>query len=292
VRPIRFLALVSALSVLAIAVAAQTTPPAVLVATGTPAVDVRGSEAGVSSSRELHNLMLARPVPQGISQRCASGEATKKECNFHWVGFTRGALEFLTMEHVMNTPTYNVDRTHFVRGWMNAVDHQAFNRWNDGDPFIVDYVGHPMSGAVVGFMQIENDPKGQTLEIGKSSAYWKSRGRAVLASAVYSTQWEIGPFSEASLGHLGSFNYYSKASHSTTNGTGMVDFIITPMGGAVWMVGEDMVDKYFLKHFEETKHNPASLLGVSILSPNRSLANLLRFKLPWYRDSRHVQAGW
>lgn len=249
------------------------------------------SDAGVSSSRTTQNMLLVRPITKPISQRCAEGEAPKRECSFHWVGFMRGASEFLAMEHVMNMPTYNVDHAHFVRGWMNAVDGQAFNRWNDGDPFIVDYVGHPMSGAVVGYLQVENDPRGQTLEFGKSKAYWWSRSKAVFAAVVYSAQWEIGPFSEASLGHLGSFPYYSKASHSVTNGTGMVDFIMTPMGGGVWMVGEDMADKYFLKHFEEKKHNPIALMGVSVLTPNHSLANLLRFKTPWYRDSRKVQAG-
>lgn len=166
-----------------------------------------------------------------------------------------------------------------------------FNHWNDGDPFFVNNVGHPMQGAVVGFIYVQNDPRAMTLELSRSSAYWKSRLRAMAWAAAYEVQWELGPVGEAGLGFEGRQWYVSATTHGWTNGAGWTDFVMSPTGGFVWMVGEDALDKKVISRLEQKSRNPLYLLALSALNPNRSVANLMRFKMPWYRDTRMVESS-
>ena len=108
--------------------------------------------------------------------------------------------------------------------------------WRDGDPFYVNYVGHPMQGAVTGYIQIQNDPRGKKLEF-NDPGYWISRSKAMLWNAAYSVQFEIGPISEASLGNVG------KAIDPRTgrSGAAAVDLVVTPTVGTAWLIGEDFV---------------------------------------------------
>jgi hypothetical protein len=120
---------------------------------------------------------------------------------------------------------------------------QQFNmrRWNDGDSFLVNYIGHPLQGAISGYIEIQNDPRGRELEISSNPQYWKSIFRSLLWSTVYSTQSEIGPMGEAAIFNAGGFTYpihcINKNKYACpptskyTNDTGWVDFIITPTGG-------------------------------------------------------------
>ena len=76
--------------------------------------------------------------------------------------------------------------------------------WGDTDPFLVNYVGHPMQGSVTGFIWTQNHPVERRLEFSSNPSYWRSRLKAMGWSAIYSTQFELGAVSEASLGNLGS----------------------------------------------------------------------------------------
>jgi len=149
---------------------------------------------------------------------------------------------------------------------------------------IVDYVGHPMMGAVVARIQIQNDPVGARQEVGWNKGYWKSRGKAFAWAAVYSTQWELGPFSETSIGNIGHWWYYQPNVKHDSNGTGLTDLVTTPVGGTLWAIGEDLIDKHAVRRLQRVSKNPFYKTGLSILTPTRSFANLLRFKKPWYRD--------
>ena len=221
-----------------------------------------------------------------------AGEKTGKECRVHWRQMTTETVAFMAMQHWMNVSTYQGHlKGPFFKNWFSSVSKQRFSVWTDGDPYIVDYVGHPMSGATYARTFIQNDPKGASLEFGKNKAYWKSRLKGMGWAAFWSTQWEIGPMSEASFGNLGSFNYTNTTTGRYTNGTGLTDYIATPVGGTIWVVGEDAMDKYVTKRLDQKFKNPVGLMGISVLTPTRSLANLLRFKAPWYRESRHV-GGW
>ncbi|WP_031500461.1 hypothetical protein [Bryobacter aggregatus] len=134
-----------------------------------------------------------------------------------------------------------------------------------------------MQGAVSGFIWAQNDRKYQKVEFGNTPEYWRSRLRATAFSWVYSTQFEIGPLSEASIGKV----------QSQFPQQGFVDHVATPVIGTGWMIAEDFLDRYVIKKFEDRYENVfARMMVRGWLNPSRSFANLLRFKEPWYRDAR------
>lgn len=148
--------------------------------------------------------------------------------------------------------------------------------WNDGDHIATNYLGHPIMGALTGYIQVFNDPRGRGLEFNLSSkSYWKSRLKAMAWSAAYSAQFELGPISEASIGNVGK--------HPPT--MAVVDLVVTPVGGFVVMLLEDYADNRFVSRWEQCGGKKARFYRTA-LSPSRSLANLLRWKYPWYRDNR------
>jgi hypothetical protein len=153
----------------------------------------------------------------------------------------------------------------------------SIHTWNDSDAILTNYFGHPWMGAITGYLQVFNDPKGRDLEFDASSErYWHSRLKAMAWSAAYSVQYELGPISEASIGNVGL--------HPPT--MAVVDLVVTPVGGFLWMVLEDFLDQRYVSHWEkETSMGRARFLRV-VVNPGRSVANLLRFKRPSYRDNR------
>jgi hypothetical protein len=134
-----------------------------------------------------------------------------------------------------------------------------------------------MQGAVASFIQIQNDPKGKQLDFGNNSEYWHSRLKAFAWSAAYSTQFEVGPISEASIGHVGKI----------PGTAGAVDLVITPTAGVGLSVLEDIVDRYIIRKMEgDTSSRVRKVLLRAMLNPNRAFANVLRWKVPWHRDTR------
>lgn len=163
----------------------------------------------------------------------------------------------------------------FFRGYKDAVLN--VHGWDDGDPFFVNYIDHPMEGSVAGFLEIAHDPRYRREEIGKSSAYWKSRFRAMAFAAAFSLQFEVGPLSEASIGNI----------QKDSRKTGVVDWVITPVVGMGWMIGEDAIDKYIVRRFEtRTDSHLKRILLRGILNPSRSFANMMQGKVPWHREAR------
>lgn len=215
-------------------------------------------------------------------------ESLKEDaCKFQWRPALTQATQFLVIQHMMNMPTYHGTlQGPFFKDWFRSVKHYRFSRFADDDPFIVNEIGHPMMGSIVSWIQIQNDPRGRRQTTGWKKSYWKSRAKALAFTSVYATQWEIGPFSETSIGNLGSFHYYSASAHHMTNGTGFTDMLVTPTAGVTWSIGEDLIDKFVIKRIEGHSRNVFYQMGISMLNPTRGAANLLRLKTPWYRDTR------
>ncbi len=191
---------------------------------------------------------------------------------------------FLAMQHGMRLFEINT-RTEldgpFFRDWKESV--KGLRGWDDGGKFFTNYIAHPLQGSVTGRIFVNNSPKAQMTEIGRSKAYWVSRMKAFAWSAVWSTQFELGPISEANIGNVGQRPRVDGKSKMTYG-----DLVITPVGGTGMLIAEDAIDKYILRNFLETRIN--NRLAVKILrtafTPMTALANLLRFRLPWYRDDR------
>lgn len=161
----------------------------------------------------------------------------------------------------------------FLKDYFRSVSD--LGGWRDGDPDVTNYVGHPMMGAIAGFIQIHNDPKAMGLEPGWSKPYVASRLKAMAWSAAFSAQFEVGPLSEASIGNVG-----------LRGGTmAMVDLVITPTLGTGWIVAEDLLDRYVVRALAPGPGKKSAILRTA-LNPARSIANVIRLKKPWHRDDR------
>lgn len=223
---------------------------------------------------------------------------------FHWRPALWQSLEFLVFEHVGrmamdNNVRYLLIHKPFWHDYLASTSHFVMNRWGDGDWFLINYIGHPMEGAVSGYIFIQNDPVGRAARFGKSSAYWQSRFKAMAWSAVYSAYFEIGPvLSEAAIGSEGGYTYIPGCGFSfgcetvpapsnkyepATNGTGWVDFIVTPTIGTGWMVMEDTIETEIVDRVAKNPHGAFHDVLLGSLTPMRTMSNLLAGKLPWYR---------
>jgi hypothetical protein len=58
---------------------------------------------------------------------------------------------------------------------------------------------------------------------------------------------------------------------------------MTPTAGTGWMVVEEAFDRYIIRHIEKQNFT-VKVFSRMLLNPMRSVANVLRFKKPWYRD--------
>jgi hypothetical protein len=199
---------------------------------------------------------------------------------FAWAPAAAQSAFFLGVEHgfrLMQSGTRAELRGRFFPDYIDSL--RGINGWEDADTVFTNYVGHPMQGAVAGYIQIHNDPVGKYLRIGSTADYWKSRLKATAWSAAYSTQFEIGAVSEATLGNVGK-----------KPGTGgYVDFVMTPAGGLGWILAEDALDHYLIRPREENTPSIAWRRFYRMaLNPTRTFANLLRLKKPWHRDDRPI----
>lgn len=247
-------------------------------------------ERGPERSPNALGTMNASGPPAAVTL------TTRKQEGFHWGTAVGQDLILVAIQNGGNLAMdrwmrYDLTHGRFFHKWFTSVKNIRWSVWNDNDPFLDDYIAHPMQGALTGFIQIQNDPKYRGLEQHNTPEYWRSRLlRAFAWQAFWSTQWKIGPFSEASIGNTGYAPYWSKDSHGMTNGTGLVDFIMTPVGGTFWLLGEDFIDLHVIRRLERVSQSRLWLLPISVLNPTRAGANILRFKPPYYRDSRNPRA--
>ena len=228
-------------------------------------------------------------------EECPFQESKARECGVHWRQLILSAAVFNAFQNTGNLYTsywYRWETTHgkWWDRYVNSVEAWRWNRWKDDNPFLDDYVGHPMMGAITNNIWIQNDPKGMTLEQSNTRQYWRRMFRAFLFSTFYSFEWKLGPAGEAGIGHSGD-HFYGDPGVNSTNETGWVELVTTPVGGMLWTLAEDALDKHVIRRLENKSRNPFALLGMMFLNPARSTANIFRFRPPWYRDSRVVKAS-
>jgi hypothetical protein len=221
---------------------------------------------------------------------------------YHWKGLLWQSFEFFGVENSFRLMTdpylryLTVDKPFWHDYWASAKQWNM-RRWSDGDDFLVAYVGHPMQGAITADIEVQNDPHDRFLELGDGRPYWNSRFKGFLWDTVYSTDEKIGFLGESGLGNDGGYTYVAgcqypcpsyKPGGKYTNNTGWVKYISTPTVGTIWQVGEDFFDRYISDPIENGRPNsPWPKVLRASLTPCRTMANLLRFRLPWYRDYQH-----
>jgi len=162
-----------------------------------------------------------------------------------------------------------------VGGYFKALG--AMHGWSDGDGYYENYLGHPIQGAVSGYIWIHHDPRYRLVQFGKDRDYWMSRLRAYGFAWAFSEQFEVGLISEASVGQI---QRYCCA-------YGFVDHIITPNGGLAWMIAGDALDRYVTVPIENHTHNIALRVLARVgLNPAQGFANLMTLHYPWHRENR------
>jgi hypothetical protein len=228
---------------------------------------------------------------------------TKSAGPYLWRGLIWQTAEFNVIENGFRVSADNVMRDTLAHRpfWHNyaaSMGQLNMRRWNDGDTFIVNYIGHALHGSVAAMIEIQNSPTDRRLEWG-DPGYAKSRFKGFLWATVFSTHSELSPAGEPGVGNQGGFTYgknclykcyewpadNGSAGAKYTNDTGWVDFIATPTVGMAWVVTEDVLDKYIsdaLVRKHPDRFWPLVVRGG--LNPSRSFANILRWRQPWYRD--------
>ena len=173
----------------------------------------------------------------------------EKPPSVQWKSLVGQSFRFLVFENAFRYSTEAETRNPhlpYFSGYLHAVGN--LHGWADGDEFYVNYVGHPMQGAVAGYIWTLNDPQYRYVHFGKDPEYWKSRLRAAAFSWAYSEITEIGPLiSEAAIGNIQAFHPQQ----------GFVDHVVTPTIGLTWMIAEDALDQYVVRYVEGKTQNRA-----------------------------------
>ena len=269
-------------------------PDAAYMLTGASSPDATAWEATPPSA----SASATRPASSStVTLRdCPYDRTHARICGVHWGQLVISSVIFNAFQDAGNLYTgywYRYETTHgaWWNRYVNSVEGWRWDVWSDNNPFLDDYVGHPMMGSITDYLWIQNDPKSMTLEQSNTWPYWRRMLRAGAFSTFYSFAWKLGPFGEAAIGHNGDHYFSDDKNTVYTNETGWVELITTPAGGMAWTIAEDALDKHVVRGLEGWSRNPFALTMYQFLTPSRATANILRFRPPWYRDSRKVKAN-
>ena len=218
-------------------------------------------------SLDLNSLAIVQPASE-----------SRADTSFQWRFAIPESLLYTGIMHVYDIWTQAGTRDTLNGHWLNNyfASVSSLRGWSDGDTFMAPYVAHTIEGSVFGFIERQNDPKYRKVQWGDGRDYFISLLRSLAYSAVWHTQWKIGPISEASIGNV--------MLHASP---GFITLTDTPTLGTVEMIGEDAADRYLLMGLENrTANRPLNMLARSFLNPGRSMANMMAFRVPWHRENR------
>lgn len=210
-------------------------------------------------------------------QKAEKNAAVSLDDGFQWKPAIAQSLIFLAVQHGYAIGFQEKTREALRRGafWKDyAKSVKSLHGWDDGGRFFTNYIAHPMQGALTGHIYVQNSPRERQLKFGSSGDYWRSRMKAFLWSTAWSTQFEIGPISQASIGNVG-----LKGKQTWE------DIVVTPTMGTAMLVAEDALDRYINERVERKNNNfYVKVFLRMLLNPTRNFSNMLRLKEPWYRD--------
>jgi hypothetical protein len=242
------------------------------------------SNETIHSLRELRLVEMDPESPDKLpgesssaTSNAAKGRSENSDKIRWWVAFKESLLYTGAM-HVFDITTEPGTRDTLngplLRDYFRSVSE--LRGWSDSDTFMAPYVGHPIEGGAFGYIFRQNDPKYKTVQWGDGREYYISLLRSMAYSAVWHTQWKIGPLSEASIGNV--------MLHASP---GFITLVDTPTLGTIEMIGEDSADRYLIMGLENrTANRMLIILARSFLNPARSVANMTSFQVPWHRDTR------
>ncbi|MBV9242095.1 MAG: hypothetical protein JO314_08815 [Acidobacteria bacterium] len=284
-------------SALAFTSFAQTPPtgPTPVDANITTTVRPLGTDASDGSSRsEPPAVRDDRPVEPGkqplpkwaaYTPRPEPTPAKTTGERFHWKPAIAQSLAFLALQQgyrmAIEEKTQRELKGPFFHDWFVSVSH--LKGWDDGGRFFTNYMAHPTQGSITNRIFINNSDNAKRQVFGSSKAYWRSRFKAMAWTAIWSAQFELGPISETSIGNVGKDLLPNGRSKETYE-----DLFNTPVLGFGVTVAEDALDRYILAEWLEKRgrHRAAVKMLRTVLTPTLTFTNVLRLRVPWYRDNR------
>jgi hypothetical protein len=183
----------------------------------------------------------------------------------------------------------------FLHDWFSSVSSYHFDRWDDDDKFITSNLGHPMQGAIVAAIFWQNDDHVRFSEQDfHSAAYRKALFHAFLFVTADTVQWKLGPLSESSIGNVGLPAHWWEQERACKQfnipcdpRTGLNDLVLNEVGGTAMIIGFQWLDKHVQKRIEERFQSRALIDTTRMLmNPAQCVANIVRFRPPWFRDNR------
>jgi hypothetical protein len=137
----------------------------------------------------LYGMDVVPETPSGADSRSSSEafrpaviaipEESPSATGVDWGGLTRDSVLFLAVENAFRCATEQGTRdafsNPFFQGYLNSVGNM--HGWSDGDPFYVNFVGHPMQGAISGDIWTHNDRAYRDIEFGRNRRYWEGKLR-------------------------------------------------------------------------------------------------------------------
>jgi len=237
-------------------------------------------------------------TPSGPDPALTAAQPAEPSGGIHWRSLIQQWWVNLVMEQteriVKESKTREQLSGPFFQGWINTVSAYQFDRWDDNDKFVTSYLGHPAQGAIVAAIFWQNDDHVRFADQDFHSAdYRKALLQTFLFVTFDAVQWKLGPLSEASIGHVGLPAHWWEADCKQLNircepRTGMNDLVLNETGGLVMTIGFHWLDKHVQKRIEQRTHSRAVIDTTRILiNPPQSIANIIRFRRPWLRDSRN-----
>ena len=159
----------------------------------------------------------------------------RKTARVNWAGLINEQIRVDTLMHTKRIHEPKTVREvvtpnqfdGYVAGLSGYFEHGV--RWQDGDGFFTNNVGHPIMGAVFSHIYTNHDRACARIAYG-DTGYWPCMRNAAIYAAVASANFEFNPLlSETAVGHVGK-------AHTCVNGKctgegGWTDFLMTPAGG-------------------------------------------------------------
>ena len=255
--------------------------------------DVNADDSCPPSS-EATDTPDIKPAPVDTIPPVAPPAPSQK---WDWKATTLQTFEFTIFDHAWRAafdPSLRYQLAHkpFFHDWFASYGGYDLKRWGDGDDFIVNYVGHPLQGAVTSRIFLQNYPR-SFVHLGKNRNYWVPLGQSIIWSALWQAQWKVGPFSETSFGNAGGWLYVNgcgtylsclnnpKYPSAPTNNTGLTDWVSTPLIGAAWVLGEDFLDHYVVVPVARKHRIFGGRVLRACLEPSRDFAAVFAGKFVW-----------
>jgi hypothetical protein len=281
-----------------------------------PSLNAFGVSQKSITAPQVTSIDRSHPVTQSLDTSgddhqpadVPSAPVPSEDQSFHWRRALTESFTFLVIEqaYVVHTDfnwvvsENGIPFNHYWRDYKQSLTTWWHAGWSAGEDPLYNYVGHPIQGALTSYIQIQNDPKSEKLEFANTKTYWKSRLKATLWNAVYSTQWSIGPLSEMTVEKYGSkdrppWNANGSFPCNTKTcywGVGKVNLVMTPVGGFGWLLAEEAMDKKITEELVESHTQNRLLINTvrSALNPIHGGANILHGNRPWYRP-RDLERG-